>query len=211
MTITAPIEATVTLDPNGRGPLPELPASLGAPVVRWGFDDGKIETNILLTIDGEEEVVSFWTTDQDGTNNTAEDAFGTEGPTPWEDLDPEDLEAAVKWGNAVHARICEGAQAVTEAAAAVDSDAYNAVIAYATETPAPDDERTPKEMALYRAENALAVVETTGSDQEDLKLLMVDLLHHANENGLDLHQALKEASVIFQLEARDTFFSCGGF
>jgi hypothetical protein len=53
------------------------------------------------------------------------------------------------------------------------------------------------------------VVETTGSDQEDLKLLMVDLLHHANENGLDLHQALKEANVIFQLEARDTIFSTG--
>jgi hypothetical protein len=208
--ITAPIKATLELDATLWGELPAIPESIGIPTVQWGFVDEKIETDVVLTVDGRDEIVSFWITDQDGVCNTTEDNFDIENAKAWEDLEPEEFEAAIAWGKDVHRRICEGVESIVATAAPYESDAYNAVIAFATNAPVPDDERTPKEMALFRAGDALEVTSgITGSAQDDLQILMVDLLHFAEEVGLDVHLALQNANRIFQLEHNDPDFANG--
>lgn len=136
--ITAPIHTTLELDPSfwDGAEQAALPSNLGTPRVDWGFDGNKIETRVGLTINGESREVAFWDTDQDGTLNTAADNFGDDGGDPWEDLDADDYQAALKWGAGVHARIVHGAEQVTVTAAGHGSEAYNAVIQYATGLPA---------------------------------------------------------------------------
>ena len=135
--ITAPIHTILELDPSfwEEAEQAALPSNLGTPRVGWGFDGNKIETRVGLTINGEYREVAFWDTDQDGTLNTAEDNFGDDGEDPWEDLEPDDYQAALKWGKGVHARIVHGAEQVTVTAASQGSEAYNAVIQYATGLP----------------------------------------------------------------------------
>jgi hypothetical protein len=209
--ITADIKATLELDPNGWGELPALPAHLGTPEVLWGFEGhDTLETSVVLVINGEEQIVAFWEPAENETHNNARDSRGCGECNVWKDLDPEDFDAAITWGTAVHQRISAAVQSLTETAAPYTSDAYNAVIAYATNTQLPEDERTPKEMALFRAGEALEVVQgLTGSGQNDLQILMVDLLHFAEEVGLDVHLALQNANRIFQLERNDPDFANG--
>lgn len=207
--ITADIKATLELAPDSWDELPELPAHLGTPEVFWGFEtNGTLETDVVLVIDGEDQIVSFWSTDLDGTYNTAEDTLDREDRKVWQDLEPEDFEAAIAWGKAVHDRITDAVQSLAEAAAPHGSEAYKAVVAFATNTQLPEDERTPKEMSLFRAGEALAVTGgLTGSAQDDLQILMVDFLHFAEANGLDVHLALRHANGTFQLERNDPDFA----
>lgn len=133
--ITAGIQATLELDPNGWGDLPAFPAHLGTPEVQWNFsDNGTLETDVILVVDNEDQIVSFWSNDQNESFNTAQDTLDSEDREVWQNLEAEDFEAAIAWGTAVHRRICAGVQSVTEAAAPSGSDAHNAVIAYATST-----------------------------------------------------------------------------
>jgi hypothetical protein len=209
--ITAEIRAKLDLNPSSWGDLPGLPESVGTPQVQWGFEDnGTLETDVVLKIDGEEEIVSFWSNDQKESWNTAQESLDCEDRKVWQDLEPEDFEAAIAWGTAVHRRIGAAVQSVTEASAPYGSEAYNAVVAYATNTTLPDDERTPKEMALVRAGEALEVTRgLTGSPQDDLQILMCDFLHFAEDAGLDLHLALRKAGYTFRLERNDPDFATG--
>lgn len=132
--ITVPIHATLELDHsfwNG-AQRTSLPVHLGTPEVNWGFDGNKIETRVELTINGESREVAFWDTDQDGTLNTAVHGFGQSSEDPWADLEAADYWAALKWGAGVHARIVHAAEQVTVAAAGRGSEAYNAVVEFAT-------------------------------------------------------------------------------
>lgn len=209
--ITADIKATLELDPNRWDELPELPAHLSAPEVFWNFEtSGVLETDVVLVIDGEDQIVSFWSNDQNEGFNTAQDTLDREDRKVWQDLEPEDFEAAIAWGKVVHDRISDAVQSLAEAAAPHGSEAYNAVVAFATNTQLPEDERTPKEMSLFRAGEALAVTGgLTGSPQDDLQILMCDFLHFAEDAGLDLHLALRNAGYTFQLERNDPDFATG--
>jgi hypothetical protein len=209
--ITAGIKATLELDPNGWDELPALPTHLGAPEVLWGFEgNGVLETDVVLVIDGEDEIVSFWSMGENETHNTAEDTLDREDRKVWQDLGPKDFEAAIAWGTAVHRRVSVAVQSVTEAAAPYASAAHNAVVAFATNTQLPEDERTPKEVSLSRAGEALEATRgLTGSGQDDLQIHMCDLLHFAEEAGLDVHAALRNAGYTFQLEHNDPTFANG--
>lgn len=133
--ITAEIKATLELDPNGWGELPALPAHLGTPEVFWGFEgNGTLETDVVLVIDGEDQIVSFWSTDLDGINNTAEHTLDSEDRDVWQDLEPETFKAAIAWGTAVHSRISWAVDSLAAVAAPRGSDAYNAVLALGTGT-----------------------------------------------------------------------------
>ncbi|MEO3931364.1 hypothetical protein WMO79_00930 [Micrococcaceae bacterium Sec7.4] len=209
--ITADIKATLELDPNSWGDLPAFPAHLGTPEVRWGFEtNDTLETDVVLVIDGEDQIVSFWSTELDGVRNTAEDTLDRLDRDVWQDLEPEDFKAAIAWGKDVHDRISDAVQSLAKAAAPYGSDTYKAVVAFATNTRVPGDERTPKEMSLFRAGEALAVTGgLTGAPQDDLQVLMCDLLHLADAAGLDLHRALNNANRTFQLERNDPTFASG--
>lgn len=206
--ITADIRATLELDPNAWEALPPLPEHLGVPDIRWDFDEGRVTTIVTLIIDGDEELVSFWDTDHEGVCNTVQNALDDEDRALWRGLGPDVFAAAIAWGKEVHVRICAGAELLAVAVAPYGSEAYEAVVAYATNTQPPEDERTPKEMSLFRAAEALAVTGgLTGSPQDDLQILMCDFLHLAKEAGLDVHLALRNAGYTFQLEHNDPDFA----
>lgn len=124
------IDIELELEPSNWEPLPELPATLGTPTVDWSYNDlGKLETDITLLINNNLETVSFWDWDPDGVVSTAED---TGEEDPWGDLAPEHREAALEWGKEVHRRVCAGAEALVQQAAPHGSDAYRAIVAYAS-------------------------------------------------------------------------------
>lgn len=156
--ITADIKATLGLDPNGWGELPAFPAHLGTPEVLWSFaDNGTLETDVVLVIDGEDQIVSFWSNGEHETHNTAEDTLDSEDRDVWQDLEPGDFEVAIAWGRAVHRRISSAVESLAEAAAPHGSDAYNAVVAFGTGTQLPDGEPVASVEASSRFKYRLSI------------------------------------------------------
>jgi len=86
--------------------LPPLPEGVETPEVFYDFSDGKVETTVYRN----EESVSFWTTDLDGTQNSLEDTLD---PKVWDDLDMEERDAVIEWGKEVHERIDNAIYAFT--------------------------------------------------------------------------------------------------
>ncbi|MCB5280577.1 hypothetical protein [Arthrobacter sp. ES1] len=190
--ITADIKANLELDPNGWSDLPAFPAHLGTPEVLWGFEgNGTLETDVVLTIDGEDQIVSFWSTDLHGTYNTAEDTLDCEDRKVWHDLEPEDFEAAIAWGKEVHTRISAAVQSLAEAAAPCGSDAYNAIVAFATNTQPPVGEITAPTEETLQFKYRLTIDPGTFSEETDdveslLETARVWLLHGKDVNIVNL-------------------------
>lgn len=190
--ITADIKATLELDPNGWDDLPAFPVHLGTPEVRWGFEgNATLETDVILVIEGEDEIVSFWSNGEYETHNTAEDTLDSEDRKVWQDLEPADFEAAITWGHAVHRRICAGVQSVTEAAAPYRSDAYKAVVAFATSTQLPEEATTAPTEAALQFKYRLTVHPGNFSEETDdveslLETARVWLLHGKDVNIVNI-------------------------
>lgn len=117
---------------NTAAALPELPATISTPKVTWGYDEGTLLTNVTLTINGEERTASFWDDDEFGIISTAEDNYGTEDTTIWENLDPAENAAIHAWGRAVHARVLTVAPADEDSMPAEDSTEYAETLAAIT-------------------------------------------------------------------------------
>lgn len=210
--VTMPIRTTFDLSfPEwGRSPGPSLPAACGPADVNWYFNGAnQIETEVTLVLDGEEKSVVFWSADQGNIHNTVENTCGDDLSHPWDELDDNDLAVVMTWSKTVHLLICHGAQQVTEAAAPLGSEVHNAVIAHATgNSPVVTDERSLQEKAIERAEEALALNRyDTGSDRDDLEMLMADLWHLARARGVRLQSAVDCAYEKFDRQRNDPDFS----
>jgi hypothetical protein len=129
---SVPIGETAESVTDKQQPLPELPERIGTPAVSWGYDEGYLTTSVTLSINGEDRTASFWDDEEYGICSTAEDTFGTEDTTIWEDLDPLDNAAIHRWGRAVHARLLDAAGGLGDSAAPEGSEAHSAVTAFIT-------------------------------------------------------------------------------
>jgi len=116
---------------NAETTLPELPATISTPKITWGYDEGTLLTNVTLTINGEDRTASFWDDDEFGIISTAEDNYGTEDTTIWEDLDPADNASVHLWGRAVHARLLQLAP-TEDSMPAEGSEEYASILAAIT-------------------------------------------------------------------------------
>jgi len=208
-------DITGTLNLKTWGPLPELHPTLSAiapPSVSFCFDDGKVQTSVTLYNPGmAEDTAEFWTTDQDGICNTAEDTFGEEeGATPWEDLGQTEFAQIVAYGKEIHRRIESAVLDASQAAVKHGSDAYNAVLAFALDTPIEEEQLTGQERALNDAHTALEVYtnpDTRGmSAKSALRALLTDLRHKADDEGLDFNDLLDRSYGYYAEEkANDAF------
>lgn len=116
---------------NTPATLPELPETISTPKVSWGYEENTLFTNVTLNINGEDRTATFWDDDEFGIISTAEDNYGTEDTTTWEDLEPAEDAAIHLWGRNVHARLLTVAP--NEASMpAVESEAYAAILALIT-------------------------------------------------------------------------------
>jgi hypothetical protein len=197
--ITAPIKGDITFEDNeGFADLPTLPETLGTPEVQWGFDGETLDTQVTLTLDGVKETVTFWGKDPGNISNTTQGAPGNEGHTPWENLAPADFDTAINWATTVHQRLQSAIVNLTESAAPRGSEAYAAILAFATDDEVnPGYAKTAKERALERAADALKPYVTFADDELErpgrFRDLLTDLLHAADEQGVDFDAALENA------------------
>lgn len=210
-------DLTGTINMKSWGPLPELHPVLSAiapPTVSFGFDDGKVQTSVTLYNPGmEEDTAEFWTTDQDGICNTAEDTFSLDdiaADTPWEDLGATEFAQIVAYGKEIHRRIESAVLDAAETAVKHGSDAYNAVLAFALNTPIEEEQLTAQERALNDAHTALTVYtnpDTRGmSTKSALRALLTDLRHKADDEGLDFQDLLDRSYGYYAEErANDDF------
>lgn len=196
---TAPIKGDITLvNTEGFEDLPAFPDNVPYPTTAWALTDQGPELLVTITME-----------DRTGTYRYLGDGRGEIAPDPetgdtgtarilWARLDNDAAGAVAAWANAAHARLTYALNKLTTTAAAEDSEAYEVILAFATDDEVnPGYAKTAKERALERATDALKPYVTFADDELErpgrFRDLLEDLMHAADEQGVDFEAALANA------------------
>jgi len=210
---TAPIKGDIVFEnTEGFEDLPAFPDNVPYPTTAWALTDKGPE--LLVTITMEDRTGTFRYLGN-GRGEIAPDAETGDTETArilWARLDNDAAGAVAAWANAAHGRLAYALNKLTTTAAAAGSEAYAVILAFATDDDVnPGYAKTGLERALERANDALRPYVTYADDVEEapgrFRDILEDLMHSADEQGVDFEAALLSAGRWYRENKRDRGFA----
>jgi hypothetical protein len=202
--ITAPIKGDITFeDAEGFEDLPAFPDYVPYPTVHWASNDPDLELLVTLTMDDRTGTYRFLGNGSGGILPNPETGDTETARILWQRLNHDTARAINAWANAAHARLEHAIAKLLHTTAPEGSEAYAAIIAFATADDVnPGYAKTAKERSLERAQDALKPYVTFADDELErpgrYRDLLMDLMHAADEQGVDFDAALERARHYYQ-------------